>query len=210
MIRVLIADDHPLVRAGLRNVLLSETDMSVVGEAGDVNELLQLVKKEHLDVILLDISMPGKSGLDVLRELKHDQPKLPVLVFSMHPEDRYAIRALRGGAAGYMTKESPPHELVRAIRKVASGGKYISPFLAEKLAYGLEMGHDRPPHEMLSDREFQVMCMIASGKTISDIAAELSLSISTVNTYRSRILDKMEMHSNAELTRYAIQNHLIE
>ncbi len=210
MIRILIADDHPLVRAGLKNVLSEESDMNVIGEASDAHELLDLIKRENMDVVLLDISMPGRSGLDVLQELKHDKPKLPVLVFSMHPEDRYALRALRSGAAGYMTKESPPAELVKAIRKIANGGKYVSPPLAEKLAFGLEEGADRPPHETLSDREFQVMCMIASGKAISDIAVELSLSVSTVNTYRSRILEKMQMHSNADLTRYAIQNHLIE
>lgn len=210
MIRVLIADDHPLVRAGLKNVLREEADMSVVGEASNGRELLDLIRKEPTDVVLIDISMPGRSGLDVLQEIKHDHPKLPVLVFSMHPEDRYAIRALRIGAAGYLTKESPPAELVKAIRKIVSGGKYVSPPLAEKLAIGLESASNRPLHENLSDREFQVMCMIATGKAVSEIAEELSLSISTVNTYRSRILDKMQMHTNAELTRYAIQNQLIE
>lgn len=211
MIRILIADDHPLVRAGLRNVLKEESDMSIVAEASDAQELLDLVKRQKTDVVLLDISMPGRSGLDILQELKHDQPKLPVLVFSMHPEDRYALRALRGGAAGYMTKESPPAELVKAIRKVVGGGKYVSPPLAEKLAFGLESGTiDRPLHESLSDREFQVMCMIASGKTISDIADELSLSISTVNTYRARILEKMHMNTNSDLTRYSLENRLIE
>jgi two-component system invasion response regulator UvrY len=210
VIRILVADDHPMVRAGLRKVIQEESDMTLAGEASNAQELMEQLEQQNVDVVLLDISMPGRSGLEVLQEIKHLRPKLPVLVFSMHPEDRYALRALRSGAAGYMTKESPPAELVKAIRKIITGGKYVSPPLAEKLAFSLESGSERPPHETLSDREFQVMSMIAMGKSISEIAEELSLSVSTINTYRQRVLEKMQMHSNSEITRYALQNRLIE
>ena len=209
MIRILIADDHIIVHRGLKQIVGEEPDMAVVGEALNAQEMLALVLKQHWDVVVLDISMPGKGGLDILKELKQERPKLPVLVLSMHPEDRYAVRALKMGAAGYMTKESAPEELVKAIRKVVTGGRYISPSLAEKLAFDLAADTDRPPHETLSDREYQVMCMIASGKSVKETAFELSLSVKTISTYRSRILEKMSMKNNAELIYYAIQNRLV-
>ena len=209
MINILIADDHELIREGLKKILKKETDMQVLGDASNAQQVFELAKNRNLSIVLLDISMPGPSGLDVLTELKRDYPKLPVLILSMHPEDRFAVRALKAGAAGYVTKDSAVAELVNAIRKVVAGGKYVSPHLAEKLADDLEKS-ERPLHEMLSDREFQVMRMIALGKKTSEIAEELALSISTVNTYRARILEKMKMETNVELTRYAIENHLIE
>jgi len=210
MIKILIADDHQLIREGLKKILKEEHDMSVVGEGGNADEVFKLVRESDLDVVLLDISMPGRSGLEVLKELKHTHPKLPVLMLSMHPEDRFAVRSLKAGASGYITKESAGEELVSAIRKVVGGGKYISMFLAEKLAFGLDADSGRPPHEALSDREFQVMTMISSGKKMTEIAEELSLSIRTVNTYRARILEKMQMKSNAELIHYAIQHGLVD
>ena len=209
MINILIADDHELIREGLKKILKKEADMQVLGEASNAPQVFELVKNPKLSIVLLDISMPGPSGLDVLTELKRDYPKLPVLILSMHPEDRFAVRALKAGAAGYVTKDGAVAELVNAIRKVVAGGKYVSPHLAEKLADDLEKS-EKPLHEKLSDREFQVMCLIASGKKTSEIAEELALSISTVNTYRTRILEKMSMETNVELTRYAIENHLIE
>jgi len=210
MINILIADDHELIREGLKKILKKESDMEVLGEARNAQEVFEQAKNRKLTIVLLDISMPGLSGLDVLTELRQNYPKLPVLILSMHPEDRFAVRALKAGAAGYVTKDSAVAELVQAIRKVVTGGKYVSVRLAEKLADELEKGSERPPHEMLSDREFQVMRMVAAGKKIGEIAEELSLSISTVNTYRMRILEKMRMETNVELTRYAIENHLIE
>ncbi|HSB78969.1 MAG TPA: response regulator transcription factor [Candidatus Methylomirabilis sp.] len=209
MIRILIVDDHTVVRRGLKQILTEETDMSVVGEAHNAQEMLALVRKLPCDVIVADISMPGRSGLDVLKELKQDRPKLPVLVLSMHPEDQYAVRALKLGASGYMTKESAPEELVKAIRKVVSGGRYVSPSLAEKLALDLAVDTDRSPHESLSEREHQVFTMIASGKTVKEIADELALSVKTISTYRTRILEKMAMKNNAELIHYAISNRLV-
>ena len=209
MINILIADDHELIREGLKKILKKETDMHVLGEASNAQQVFELVKQRKPSVVLLDISMPGPSGLDALTQLKREYPKLPVLILSMHPEDRFAVRALKAGAAGYVTKDGAVAELVQAIRKVVAGGKYVSLHLAEKLADDLEKS-ERPPHETLSDREFQVMRMIASGKKTSEIAEELSLSISTVNTYRTRILEKMSMQTNVELTRYAMENHLIE
>ncbi len=210
MINVLIADDHALIREGLKKILKNEPDMTLVGEARNVQELNDQLKRLAVDMVLLDISMPGESGLDALKELKQRNPRLPFLILSVHPEHRFAIRALKAGAAGYITKESAVEELVQAIRKIVSGGKYVSLSLAEQLATDLEAGSDRPPHETLSDREYQVMCMIASGKKSSEIAEELSISLSTVNTYRNRIFEKMKLQSNVELTRYAIENHLIE
>jgi DNA-binding NarL/FixJ family response regulator len=184
--------------------------MVVAAEAGNGQEVLDKIWKDDFDVIVLDIAMPGRSGLDVLKELKTYKRKLPVLVLSMYPEDQYALRVLRAGADGYLTKESAPNDLITAIRKVCSGKKYISPFLAEKLAFGLEADAAKPSHELLSDREYQVMCRIASGKTVKEIGDELSLSVKTISTYRSRILEKMRMKNNAELTHYAIQNHLVD
>jgi two-component system invasion response regulator UvrY len=210
LIKILIADDHRIVREGLKQILAETPDMVVADEANNAQEVLKKVWANEYDVLLLDISMPGRSGLDILKQLKSDRPKLSVLVLSMYSEEQYALRALKAGASGYMTKESATDELIEAIRKVSTGRKYISPSVAERLAFSLESGDERPPQETLSDREFQVMCMIASGKTIKAIAEELSLSIKTVSTYRSRILEKMRMKNNAELTHYAIQNKLVE
>jgi DNA-binding NarL/FixJ family response regulator len=176
MIKILIADDHPIVRQGLKQILSEEPDIEVVGEAQNSQEVLELVRKQHWDIVILDITMPGRGGLDVLKELKHERPKLPVLMLSVHPEDQYAVRALKAHASGYMTKDSAPEELVKAIRKILRGGKYISSTLAEKLAFDLETETEKPLHETLSDREHQVLLMIASGKTVSKIAEELSLS----------------------------------
>ncbi len=210
MIKILIADDHRIVREGLKQILAETSDMIVTDEASNAQEVLKKIWDKDYDVLLLDISMPGRSGLDILKQLKSDRPKLSVLVLSMYSEEQYALRALRAGASGYMTKESAPDELIEAIRKVSTGRKYISPSVAEKLAFSLESGDEKPPQETLSDREFQVMCMIASGKTIKAIADELALSVKTVSTYRARILEKMRMKNNAELTHYAIQNKLVE
>jgi len=211
MIRILIADDHTIVREGLKQILAETPDMVVVDEANNGQEVLEKVWKNDYDVVLLDISMPGRSGLDILKQLKSENAKLAVLILSMYSEEQYAMRALRAGASGYMTKESAPDELIEAIRKVSRGRKYISPSLAEKLAFSLETGDERKaPHENLSDREYQVMCMIASGKIIKEIAEELSLSVKTVSTYRSRILEKMGLKNNAALTHYAVQNRLVE
>ena len=210
MLKILIADDHPIVRKGLRQILSEESDIGEVGEAQNSQEVLELVRKKSWDIVVLDITMPGRGGIDVLKELKQLHPKLPVLILSMHPEDQYAVRALKAGASGYMTKESAQDELVKAIRKILQGGKYVSPTLAEKLAFNLEVRTEKPPHETLSDREYQVMLMIASGKTVSRIAEELALSAKTIDTYRTRILEKMKMKTNAELMKYAIRNKLVE
>ena len=209
MIKILIADDHPVVRRGLRQILGEESDMTVLGEAATSPEVLKKVQQQHYDLVLLDITLPGRGGMEVLKELKHDHPKLPVLVLSMHPEDQFGARVLKAGAAGYMTKESAPEILVNAIRKVHGGGKYVSPSLAEKLAFDLEIDINKPPHERLSNREYQVMCMIASGRTVSEIAKELSLSVKTISTHRARILEKMKMKTNAQLTHYAVKNLLV-
>ncbi len=209
MIRVLIADDHTVVRQGLKQILSSDALMEVAAEAANGNEVLSILESTRVDVLILDITMPGRNGLDVLKEVKRRQPRLPVLVLSMHPEDQFAIRMLRAGADGYITKESAPEELVVALRKVCSGGKYVSPQLAEKLAVFIEDKKGVSPHEKLSDREFEVLRMLALGKTVTEVADELLLSVKTVSTYRSRVLDKLQMSSNAELTRYALQNDLI-
>jgi DNA-binding NarL/FixJ family response regulator len=210
MIKILIADDHPIVRQGLKQILSEEPDLEVVGEAQNCQEVLELVQEQHWDIVVLDITMPDRGGLDVLIELKHKRPRLPVLILSMHPEDQYAVRALKAHASGYMTKESIPEELVKAIRKIIRGGKYISPTLAEKLAFDLEAENEKPLHETMSDREYQVMLMIASGKTVSEIAKEISLSPKTIGTYRARLLEKMKMKTNGELMHYAIKNKLVE
>ena len=210
MIRVLIADDHPIVRQGLRQILSEIPDMVVAGEAVNGQETLDQVRAGGWDVLVLDITMPDRSGLDILKELKHQQPDLPVLVLSIHAEEQFAVRLLKAGASGYLTKENAPDELVKAIRKVVDGGKYISQSLAESLAFSLDVTSDRPRHETLSDREFQVMQLMASGKTLTEIAEELSLSAKTVSTYRSRLLEKMNLKTNAEIVRYAIENGLVE
>lgn len=208
--RILITDDHAVVRHGLRQILAAEFKKATFGEAGNAAEAIDRVWKESWDVVVLDISMPGRSGLDVLKEIKKSRPKLPVVMLSMHPEDQFAVRLLKAGAAGYMTKESAPEELVGAIKKVIAGGRYISSQLAEKMASYLAIDVQTPPHERLSDREFLVLRLIASGKPVSAIAKDVSLSVKTISTYRSRLLQKMGMSNNAELTRYAIQNNLVE
>jgi len=210
MIRVVVVDDHAVVREGLKRIISENPGMAVTGEAGDGHEALKLIRGGACDVVLLDITMPNKSGLDVLKELHTEVPRLPVLVLSMHSEDQYAVRVLRAGAAGYLTKESAPAKLVQAIRKVVRGGKYVSPSLAEKLVSDLGTDTERPPHEVLSDREYQVLCLIASGKTVSEIGAELALSVKTISTYRVRILEKLRMKNNAEITRYAIKERLVD
>jgi DNA-binding NarL/FixJ family response regulator len=210
MLRILIADDHAIVRQGLKQIVTETRDMIVSGEASNGQELLNKIKDDDYDVVVLDITMPGRNGIDVLRQLRIERPGLPILMLSIHPEEQYAFRALKAGASGYLTKESAPDELVVAIRKVSSGGKYISASLAEKLAFDLEAGREQAPHETLSDREYRVMCMIASGKTVMVIARELMLSEKTISTYRSRILEKMNMKNNAELTYYAIKNQLVD
>jgi two-component system invasion response regulator UvrY len=210
MIRTLIADDHAVVRQGLKQILGGTPEMTVAGEATTGQEVLDKVRAEAWDVVILDISMPDRSGLDVLKQLKSERPKLPVLVLSMHSEDQYAVRVLKAGASGYLTKDSAPDELVKAIRKVVSGGRYVSSFLAEKLAFEIGTDSSRVPHETLSDREFQVLRLIAAGKSVTEIAAELSLSVKTVSTYRARLLQKMNLGTNAELMHYAMQNHLID
>ena len=210
MIKILIADDHPIVRKGLKEIIEETPGMKVVDEASNGQEVLEKVFKKDINVVLLDISMPGRSGLDILRDMKRLKPKLAVLVLSMHPEEQYAVQALKEGASGYLTKESAPDELLTALRKVSSGGKYVSSSLAEKLAYALEKDGEKPPHETLSVREYEVMCMIASGKTVNEIARELFLSPKTISTYRARILEKMRMKNNAQLVRYAIKNRLVD
>lgn len=211
MIKVLIADDHSVVRSGIKQILSDESDMQVAGEACNSQEVIEKISNEKYDVLVLDITMPGKSGLEVLTDVKKIRSEIPILILSMHPEEQYAVRALRSGASGYLTKESAPEELVVAIRKINGGGKYVSGSLAEVLAFDLE---DRGkgsviPHENLSDREFQVLCLLASGKSVKEISKELFLSVKTISTYRTRILEKMKMKSNSELTYYAIQNKLI-
>ncbi len=208
-IKILIADDHPIVRAGFKQVIADTPDMLVADEAGNGQEVLNLIGKKDYDLVLLDISMPGRSGLEILKDLKSEKPKLPVLILSIYPEEQYAVRALRAGASGYMTKASAANELIAAIRKISAGGKYISASLAEKLAFYLDGDAIRPLHETLSDREYQVMLMIASGKTVTEIADELCLSVKTISTYRTHILEKMKMKNNAEITLYAVQNKLV-
>jgi len=209
MVRILVADDHAIVRKGLKQIIAETADMVVADEACDGQEVLNKLRKDSFDVVLLDISMPGRTGLDILRELKTENPRVPVLVLSMYPEEQYAVRVLKAGASGYLTKESAPDELIAAIRKVSVGKRYVTPSLAEKLALNLQADSDKPLHESLSDREYQVMCMIASGKTVGEIAEKLSLSAKTISTYRARILEKMKMKNNAEITHYAIQNRLV-
>ena len=209
MINVLFVEDHAIVREGLKQILTDTTDIVVADETGDGEEALSKVRERDFDIVVLDISMPGRSGLEILKELKTIRPALPVLILSMYPEELYAVRAFKGGAAGYLSKESAPTELITAIRKVSSGGKYVSPALAENLVINLGDDNGKPLHDKLSEREYQILCMIASGKTGKEIAFELKLSAKTVSTYRARVLEKMGMHSNAELTHYALQNGLV-
>ncbi len=211
MLKIIIADDHAIVRRGLKHIVLEEHDDAHVCEAADSNAVLNLLRAEPFDVVVLDITMPGRDGLELLKELKRDAPQMPVLMLSMHPEERFAVRALKAGASGYLTKESAPDELCVAIRKVLRGGKYISPSLAELLADNVgQPNQDLQVSELLSDREFQVLRLIASGKTVSEVAAELTLSVNTISTYRTRILEKMNLKTNAELMRYAIERGVVD
>lgn len=207
MTKILIADDHAIVRSGLRQILINEPDLEVAGEAQNGAEVLDLIRRERWDVLVLDVGMPGRSGIETLREVKRERSALPVLILSIYPEDQYAVRAIRAGASGYLTKDSAPDELVRAIRKVLRGGKYVSETITARLFQALEDAN-LLPHELLSDREYQVLCLIASGRTITEIAGDISLSVKTVSTYRVRLLEKMRMKTNAELTHYAIKNNL--
>ncbi|MFC5547995.1 response regulator [Massilia aerilata] len=209
-IRVFIADDHAIVRAGLKQIIAEERDISVVGEAETGLDAIKLFRKSRCNVLLLDISLPDRNGIEVLKQIKDDKPELAVLMLSMHREDQYAIRSLKAGASGYLTKQSAPRELVGAIRQVASGQRYVSAQLAQVLAAQIGEDHDKPAHENLSDREYQTLMMIASGKTVSEIARDLSLSVKTISEYRSRLLAKMNLKTSAELTHYAIRNQLID
>ncbi len=208
-IRVLLADDHTMFREGVKQLLSSEPDFVVVDEASDAGEVLDKTRRIPCDVVILDISMPGRDGIEVLKQLRSSNPHCHVLILSMYPEDQYAFRAIKAGASGYLTKNKASSELIEAIRRVASGRKYISAETAEQLAIDLERGHDKPLHQKLSDREFQVMCMIASGKPVKKIAEDLALSVSTVSTVRTRILGKFHMKTNAEVTHYAIKHGLV-
>lgn len=210
MIKILIADDHAVVRRGLRQIINDEPDFEVVAEAQNGQEVLDKLESTDCNVVVLDITMPDKNGLAVLQEVKATRPRLPILILSMHPEDQFALRALKLGASGYLTKESAPEELVGALRKVISGGKYISSTLAEQLVAEIGSDSPRPSPERLSEREFQVLRMIAQGKTISQIAEDMGLSVKTVSTYRTRLLLKMKMKTNAELVRYAVQHGLVD
>jgi two-component system invasion response regulator UvrY len=209
-VRVLIADDHTIVRRGLRDILIHELEDAICGEAKNAEEVLKQTRSHEWDLVILDLTMPGRSGLDILRDLKREQPDLPVLILSMHSEQQYGRRVLRAGAFGYLNKESAPEELLQAIRKVLTGGRYVSPTLAEKLALDLHPETERTAHERLSDRELEVLRMLGSGRTNSQIAEELHLSVTTVSTYRARILEKLNMTTTAELMHYALSNHLVE
>jgi DNA-binding NarL/FixJ family response regulator len=210
MIKVLIADDHAIVRSGLKQIL-DETggEIQVEGEAANGREVLEKIQAQDWDVLVLDITMPGRSGLDILKDIRQLKPKLPILILSMHAEEQFATRMLKAGASGYLNKEGAPDELVKAIRKVCEGGKYVSPAQAERMVTELTNDTGKAPHELLSDREYEILCLIASGKTATQIAKQLCLSVKTVSTYRSRILDKMKLETNAQLTHYAIKGGLV-
>jgi two-component system, NarL family, invasion response regulator UvrY len=210
MIRILIADDHAMVRQGLRQILSAQADFQVVAEAANHAEVMQQIRREPCDVLVLDIAMPGKNGIDTLKQVRLELPKLPVLVLSMYPEDQYAVRALKAGAWGYLTKMAAADELVDAIRQVVRGRKYITAELGQSLADSIHRDTDAPAHSLLSDREFQTLRLIASGKTLTQIGQVLALSPKTVSVYRARLLEKLGMQSNAELTRYALENNLVE
>lgn len=210
MIKIFITDDHAIVRRGLKQIISETDDMMISDEAGSGEELLEKIFEDNYDVVLLDISLPGASGLEVMRRIRRKRSKLPVLMLSIYPEEQYAIRAMKAGASGYLTKESAPEELVTAIRKIYHGGKYVSSSLAEKLAFALDSSDEKPSHAMLSDREYQVMRMFAEGKKVTEIADQLSLSIQTVSTYKARILEKMKIHTVADIVRYAVEKRLIE
>lgn len=208
-IKILVVDDHSIVREGLKQILADSADMVVAGEASTAQEVLQKVRVGGYDMIIMDISLPDRNGLEALEQVKLINPKIPVLILSMHAEEQYATRAFKAGASGYLTKESASDQLIAAIHKVAQGGKYVSPSLAEKLVFELVKDSQKPLHEILSDREMQVLCLLASGKTLTEVSQSLCLSVKTVSTHRARILEKMGMRNNAELIRYAIQNKLV-
>jgi DNA-binding NarL/FixJ family response regulator len=205
-LNILIADDHAIVRKGLKQILAEIPEQVFIVEAKDGNEVLEKIAKKSFDIVLLDISMPGRSGLDVLKQMKKEQPAIKVLMLSIYPEEQYAVRTLKAGASGYITKESSPDELLDAVREIIQGKRYVTASLAEKLVQNLNYNENLPAHEKLSDREYEVLCMIASGKTLSDISAELSLSIKTVSTYRARILEKLKLKNNMHLTRYVLEH----
>ena len=209
MLKILLADDHAVVRHGVKQILADAFAQATFGEAKNAHELLDLIGNEHWDILVLDLSMPGGNGLEALKQIKNDHPQLPVMVLSMFPEDQYAVRTIRAGAAGYLNKESAPEELVQAIRKILHGGQYISASVADELVMYARNDDDQPLHKCLSDREYQVLCLIASGKEVKEISSELGLSAKTISTYRARVLQKMNMNTNAELTHYAIRNGLV-
>ncbi|HPV83567.1 MAG TPA: response regulator transcription factor [Nitrospira sp.] len=209
MTKILVVDDHAVVRQGVKQILNEQFQGAVIGEARNAEEMIDRIKKFTWDIVVLDVGMPGKSGLDALKDLKQVCPKLPVLVLSAYPEDQLARRMLKAGASGYLTKDSAPNELVQALRKILGGGKFVSASMAELLVANLNEQAERPPHELLSDREYQVMCLIAVGKSLKEIAEDLCVGISTINTYRARILEKMQLKNNTELTHYALENRLV-
>ena len=210
MIKIIIADDHTIVRRGIKQILASTPDMAVVDEANDSRELFDKLKTNSIDLIILDISMPGRNGIEIIPTLRTNYPELPILILSMHPEEEFAVESIRRGASGYVTKDSAPEELITAVRKIHQGRKYVSPSLAEILASELDLDSiEKRPHEHLSDRELQVMKLIAKGRTLSDISKSLELSTKTISTYRANILKKMKMKSNADLTMYAVKSDLL-
>ena len=209
VLKFVLADDHAVVRQGVKQILAAAFPGAVFGEASNAHDLLVLVQHGRWDIVMLDLAMPGSNGLDVLKLIKHDHPQLPVLILSMYPEDQFAVRSVRAGAAGYLNKEGAPEELVLAVQKILGGGNYISPTVADELVLHMRQDSDRPAHEQLSDREYQVLRLIASGKAVKDIGAELALSPATVSTYRARILQKMGLKTNADLMQYAIQKGLV-
>lgn len=208
MYKILIGDDHAIIRKGLRQILREEITDCEIDEAADGSEVIRKINEKLFDVLILDISMPKRNGIDILNQLKIEKPDLPILILSIHPEEQYAIRVLKAGAAGFINKASAPEELVQAIRKITGGGKYISPVVAEQLATNI-LGSEQAPHEQLSDREYQVMLLIAGGNTVKEIAEELALSIKTISTYRSRLMEKLNMDNNAKITKYVLQNNLL-
>jgi len=210
MLKILLADDHAVVVQGVKQILAEAFDQPTFGEAQNVRELLELVGSKDWDIVVLDLTMPGGNGLEALKQIKHDHPQLPVLILTMFPEDQYAVRTIIAGAAGYLNKESAPEELVQAISKILQGGQYISAAVADELVLHARHENDLPLHKQLSDREYQVLCLIASGKEVKEISTELSLSAKTISTYRARLLVKMNMKTNAELTYYAVQNGLVQ
>jgi len=210
MLRILIADDHSLFRRGVKDLLIDGLGAVTIGECANAHELLDTVRHKEWDVVILDIGMPGTTGAEALKQLKAECPKIPVIVLSMHPEDQYAVRMFKAGASAYLTKASAPDELIQAIKTVVAGGHHISPALGEQLVLGIKRDNEKLPHELLSDREYEVLCFIGSGKTVGEIAEAMCLSVTTISTYRARILEKMGMKTNAEMTRYALQHGLVE